>query len=97
VRHLVASLFKFLAKQPRCVLLDDDLCFEIRPCPVAEKLVILPGETIRTAVYASAIAIDRVSPSTFPIGGERFGYDLLGRGFLEDLELGQGRLAYIFS
>ena len=86
-----------MTKKFGSVGLDDDLGLKIGAGTVTEVLVILPGKAIRTAVNTTAVAIDRVAPTAFPIGGERLGDHLFGRGLFENLELGRRRFADVLS
>ena len=97
MRHRVTRLFQLLTQYLRRVWLDDDLCFKIGAGAEAKVFVILPRKTIRAAMDAAAIAVDREPPAAFKVGRKCLGNDLPGGSFLKYLELCRRRLANVFG
>ena len=59
--------------------------------------MILPGKAVRAAVNAAAIAVDGVSPTSFPIGREGLGDHLFCSDLFENFQLGRRRFPDIFG
>ena len=74
-----------------------NIFLEIRTGSVTKKLVILPCETIGTAVNTAAVAIHRISPTAFPIGCEGLGDHLFCCDLFENFELRGWGFTNIFS
>src|SRR5258708_26049419 len=97
MRYLVSCFFQFLPEQHRSIGFHDDLCLKIGPSSVTKILMILSCKTICASVHATAIAIECISPTAFPVGRERLGYYLFSRQLLEYLKFCRRRLANVLS